>query len=104
MNDRRLKFLEDLVQSGKADAFARYGLALEYKKMGETDKARGAFEDLRQHHPEYVPQYLMAGTMLSEIGDTENARKWLSAGVAEAKASGNHHALGELENALAALR
>ncbi len=101
--NKRLAFLEGLVQSGKADAFARYGLALEYKKEGRVDDAVAAFEALRSVDAAYVPQYLMAGTMLSEAGRVEEARAWFESGVAAARAAGNSHALSELTSALEAL-
>lgn len=98
--NKRLAFLENLVQSGKADAFARYGLALEYKKEGRVDEALAAFEGLRSADPAYVPQYLMAGTMLAEAGRVDEARGWFELGVAAARAAGNSHALSELTSAL----
>jgi hypothetical protein len=45
--------------------------------------------------------YLMAGQILTGEQRQGEAREWLEAGVALAKAQGNSHALGELESALA---
>ncbi|HSC87220.1 MAG TPA: tetratricopeptide repeat protein [Polyangiaceae bacterium] len=101
--NKRLAFLEQLVEGGKADSFARYALALEYKKEGRTDDALRVFEGLRSSDPAYVPQYLMAGSLLSGAGRTDEARSWLEAGISAARSSGDSHALGELESALGAL-
>ena len=101
--NKRLALLERMVQSGQADSFARYGLAMEYKKLGRTDDALGAFSALRQADQNYVPQYLMAGQMLADAGRSDEARAWLEQGIERARALGNSHALSELEGALATL-
>jgi predicted Zn-dependent protease len=92
-----------MVASGQADAFARYGLAMEYRKAGRIDEALQVFSDLRQSEPGYIPQYLMAGQMLTEASRIAEARDWLVAGKQAARAAGNTHALGELEDAIANL-
>ena len=101
--NKRLAMLESLTGSGKADAFAWYGLGMEYRRESRKEDAMGAFEKLRQLHPEYVPMYLMAGQILTELGRHAEAKSWLGAGIEAARAQGNAHALGELESALAAL-
>jgi tetratricopeptide (TPR) repeat protein len=101
--NKRLALLERLLESGQADAFAHYGLAMEYKKLGRTDDALSVFETLRQKDEAYIPQYLMAGQMLAAAGRTADARVWLEQGIARARTAGNTHALSELEGALAAL-
>jgi tetratricopeptide (TPR) repeat protein len=101
--NKRLAFLENLINSGKADAFARYGLAMEYKKEGRIADALSAFEELNLFDPNYVPQYLMAGQMLIDAGRRDEARTWLMRGIETAKKVGNSHALGELDSALASL-
>lgn len=100
---KRLAYLEQLVASGKADSFARYALALEYKGAGRVDDALAAFEALRASDPSYVAQYLMSGTMLADAGRRDEARAWLEAGLAAARAKGDAHAASELEGALSSL-
>jgi len=101
--NKRLALLERMVASGQADSFARYGLAMEYKKLGRTDDALAAFTALRQADSSYVPQYLMAGQMLADAGRSDEARAWLEQGIERARSLGNSHALSELEGALATL-
>jgi tetratricopeptide (TPR) repeat protein len=101
--NKRLLLLERMVESGQADSFARYGLGMEYKKLGRIDDAVAAFVALREKDPAYVPQYLMAGQMLAEAGRTDEAKSWLEQGIAQARSSGNSHALSELEGALGTL-
>jgi len=103
MSDKRLALLEQLTSSGQADAFAWYGLAMEYRKRERWDDALKTFEALRDSDPGYVPQYLMCGQMLAERGDKEQARAWLERGKEQALKSGDTHAVGELEEALDSL-
>jgi predicted Zn-dependent protease len=99
--NKRLTMLENLTQSGKADAFAWYGLALEYKREGRSADALGTFDKLRELHPEYLPMYLMAGQLLLAEERSDDAKAWLRSGIEVARRQGNAHALGELEAALA---
>lgn len=103
MSTKRLLFLESLTQKGSTDPLAWYGLAMEYKGLARIDDALGAFRTLREKHPDYVAMYLMCGGMLGDAGRKDEAREWLEAGIAAAKAKGDAHALGELTSALANL-
>jgi hypothetical protein len=47
--------------------------------------------------------YLMCGQMLVEAGRRDEARTWLEAGLAAARAKGDTHAYGEIEGVLAQL-
>ncbi len=99
-NDKRLKMLESLTESGKADSFAWYGLALEYSSRGRNEEALKAFRTLREQDPNYVAQYLMCGTMLLKAGRANESREWLESGILKARERGESHALSELEEAL----
>jgi tetratricopeptide (TPR) repeat protein len=87
----------------KGDALAWYGLAMEYRSLARNDEAVLAFTTLREREPTYVPAYYQAGAVLRELGRLEEARTWLTQGVAAARQKGDTHALSELEQALAAL-
>lgn len=99
--NKRLEMLEKMVASGKADSFARYALAMEYKKEGRVEDALSAFGALRETDPEYVPMYLMAGQLLIDARRGEEAKGWLVAGIELAKKKGESKAQAELEAALA---
>ncbi len=98
--NKRLLMLEKMVASGSADSFARYALALEYKKEERIDDALAAFEALLVADPNYLPQYLMAGQMLIDVARQEEAKTWLSAGLKVAQAQGDGKTAGEIEAAL----
>ena len=99
----RLAMLQQFVAKTPNDPFARYGLAMEFKKRGLLIEANAAFAELIARHPDYVAAYLMAGQTLLAAGDTAGALDVFTRGVAAAQAAGNDHALGELESARAAL-
>ena len=99
--NKRLAMLEKLLSEGKADSFARYALAMEYRKDGRADDALGAFSDLRRADPGYLAQYLMAAQILIENGRGAEAKDWLSAGIELARQKGDSKTLSELEDALA---
>ena len=80
MISKRLAVLEKMTSGGSADPFAWYGLAMEYKGLGRNDDAVATFVKLRALDPGYVPQYLMCGTLLLDLGRHAEARDWLEAG------------------------
>mgnify|MGYP001592228670 CR=1 FL=1 len=100
---KRLAFLEKLTRDGSTDPFAWYGLALEYRNLERNDEALATFRTLREKSPDYVAMYLMCGQLLEKTGKKDDAREWLEAGIAAAKAKGDSHALSELESAREAL-
>lgn len=100
---KRLAFLEKTTGDGSTDPLAWYGLALEYAGLDCLDDALATFEKLRALNAKYVPMYLMCGQLLAKAGRAAEARTWLETGVAEARAQGNQHALGEIQEALAGL-
>lgn len=101
--NKRLALLEKLVNAGQADAFARYGLAMEYRSEGRLDDALAQFSSLRATDPGYVPQYLMTGQVLVGLGRVEEAKAILNEGIAVARKAGNSHAISEMESVLAGL-
>ncbi|HMA93093.1 MAG TPA: tetratricopeptide repeat protein [Polyangiaceae bacterium] len=92
----RLAFLENLVNEGKADSFARYALALEYDRLARSSESLAAFEALRRDDPSYLPMYLMAAKLLRRLDQGQRATEWVHAGIALAESTGNGHAKSEL--------
>jgi len=90
------KFLEQ----NPSDAFARYGLAMEYSKLGQIQAALQQFNKLLELHPDYTNGYFMAAQTLERAGRTPEARKMLENGIAAAQRTGNRHALSEMTGML----
>jgi predicted Zn-dependent protease len=99
----RIALLTEVLAQNPTDAFARYGLAMEYSKAGEVGRALEEFGKLLSTHPDYTAGYFMAAQTLAEAERTEEARKMLVDGIASAKKTGNGHAQAEMEGMLAEL-
>jgi predicted Zn-dependent protease len=97
---KRLEMLEKLTAQENVDSFARYGLAMEYRKESRPADALAAFERLRTKDAAYLPMYLMAGQLLLDEERAAEARTWLEAGVALATQKGDSKAKNELLSAL----
>ena len=99
----RVAMLNEILAENPGDAFARYGLALEYSKAGDVQSAMQEFAKLLADHPEYVPGYFMAAQTLAAASRNDEARKMLTDGIAHARQAGNSHAQSEMEAMLADL-
>jgi hypothetical protein len=100
----RREVLEQFVATRPADAFARYGLALECAKLGDDQAAAAHFRHLVEHHPDYVAGYFQYGQFLARLGRDAEARKLLSDGIIVAQRAGDIHARDEMQAALNSLR
>jgi tetratricopeptide (TPR) repeat protein len=98
--NKRLEMLTQLVESGTADSFAHYALALEYKREKRWEEALSTFEALRQKDPSYLPMYYLAGQLLLDLERREDARGWFEQGITVAQQKGDGKTLRELETAL----
>lgn len=95
----KLAMLRSFCEKAPGDPFPRYGVAMELRRGGDLAGAVAAFAAMAKDFPDYVPQYLMAGQTLREMGDVPAARAVLDAGIAVATRVGNSHARGELQSA-----
>ncbi len=95
--------LRSMAAARPDDPFPQYGVAMELRKRGEVAEATEAFRALVERHPDYVPAYLMFGTMLAEDSQSEVAIEVLDRGIGVARAAGDEHALSELQAARAEL-
>jgi len=100
--DRKALLTEVLTQNPN-DAFARYGLAMEYSQAGDVEKALEEFRKLLSVHPDYAAGYFMAAQTLARVDRTPEARTMLEQGIAAAQRSGNAHAKSEMEAMLSEL-
>ena len=99
----RIAALNEVLTEHPKDAFARYGLAMEYSKQGDFDRALAEFSILLENHPEYTAGYFMAAQTLVRAQRVEDAKKMLGEGIASARRTGNLHAQSEMEGLLAEL-
>lgn len=92
----RIAALNEVLTENPNDAFARYGLAMEYSKLGEVERALEEFGKLLSAHPDYTVGYFMAAQTLANASRTEEAKKMLVEGIASARRTGNAHAQSEM--------
>jgi Tfp pilus assembly protein PilF len=93
----RIEMLNNFLTQNPNDAFARYGLALEYANSGQTETALSEFRRLLEINPDYTAGYQMAAQTLMRLGRNDEARQMLTEGIASAQRTGNRHAKSEME-------
>jgi predicted Zn-dependent protease len=93
----KIAALSGILQADPTNAFARYGLAMEYISQGQADTALTEFATLIQHSPDYVPAYQMSAQTLAKLGRSKEALERLHLGIATANRTNNQHALAEME-------
>lgn len=95
--------LNEILTQNPNDAFARYGLAMEYSNRGEVETAMVEFGKLLVTHPDYTAGYFMAAQTLARASRVDEAKQMLEDGIASARRTGNGHALSEMEGMLTEL-
>ncbi len=65
--------LTEILSQNPNDAFARYGLALEYSNAGDVDRALEEFGKLLASHPDYTAGYFMAAQALARADRVSEA-------------------------------
>ena len=93
----KLAALNEILQLDPANAFARYGLAMEHISQGHPDAALAEFATCIEHNPDYVPAYQMSAQTLVTLGRTGEALELLHTGIAAANRTNNQHALAEMD-------
>lgn len=96
----RLEQLKSLVEQDPGNSFLRYGLAMEYRNLGEIEAAVNEFRALMQADPNYAAAYFHGGQTLEMMGRPEEAREVYQQGVEVAARQGNQHARNEMQAAL----
>lgn len=98
-----MRQLRQMLQRQPDDPFLLYGLAMEYRKAGDADKALEFFNHVLRHDPNYCYAYYQRAQVHESLGDVEAARRSLREGVEAARRSGDAHALSEVQAALTLL-
>lgn len=86
-----------MVAQNPANAFARYGLAMEHIKSGDLESAVDEFAAILHADPSYSAAYFHGGQTLEKLGRIDQARDYYRRGIA---ATRDAHARSELETAL----
>jgi cytochrome c-type biogenesis protein CcmH/NrfG len=100
----RISMLSEILAANPADTFARYGLAMEYSKAGDVERALAEFKTLLDKSPDYTPGYFMAAQTLANAERIDEAKRMLVDGIACARRTGNQHAQSEMTAMLEELK
>lgn len=92
----RVGMLKQVLEQNPKDAFARYGLAMEYTRTGELEPALQEFGVLLKANPNYTAAYFQAAQALARADRVDEARKWLHDGISCAERVGDAHAKTEM--------
>jgi tetratricopeptide (TPR) repeat protein len=92
----RIAMLTEILAANPGDAFARYGLAMEYSNAGKIEQALQEFKTLLEKNPDYTPGYFMAAQTLEKAGRIEEAKRMLVDGISSSRRTGNAHAQSEM--------
>jgi Flp pilus assembly protein TadD len=95
-----MEVLKAMVAQNPADAFARYGLAMELVKTGQLESGVAEFRALLEHNPNYAAAYFHGGQALEKMGDVDQARRLYEKGIEVTGRTGDQHTRSELQAAL----
>ena len=96
----KLAGLREILALDPKSSFARYGIAMELVKRGETAAGLKEFDTLIATDPDYTAGYFMAAQTLAGEGRNAEAIDRLKAGISCAARTGNRHALSEMQSML----
>jgi predicted Zn-dependent protease len=96
----RLAALAEILMQDPNNVLARYGLAMEYAKSGETNRALEEFRTLLAANPDYAAAYFMAAQTLARASRLDEAKEMLRNGIAAAARKGDSHAQAEMQGML----
>ena len=100
---KRLEVLQTMIDKGSEDPFVWYARAMELRSLGRNTEALEAYGAVAERFTNYVPTYLMAGQVATDLNEVDVAKDWLIKGLSAAKSAGDTHAHSELSAALDAL-
>jgi len=89
--------LKEILEQDPKNAFARYGLAMEFAGRNETEAALAEFARLLDDHPDYTAGYFMAAQTLAKVGRAAEAKQKLVDGMTCARRTRNQHAAREMQ-------
>jgi Flp pilus assembly protein TadD len=96
----RLEALEQILAQNPQDTFARYGVAMEYARLGQFEQAVEHYRALIETKPDYAAAYFHGGQALERLGRLDEARQFYGRGIEVTGKSGDQHAQSELQAAL----
>ena len=103
MATNRVGILQEMLKQDPKNAFARYGLAMEYANSGDFAHAAAEFRTLIENDESYSAAYYHGGQALEKLGDIDQARAMYEKGIEITTRKGDVHTRSEIEAALSLL-
>jgi len=97
LEPNRIEVLQQLLAGDPSNTFMRYGLAMEFVKSGDLNRAMDEFAAVLSTDPTYGAAYFHGGQTLEKLGRLDDARDFYRRGVANAR---DPHARSEIQSAL----
>jgi tetratricopeptide (TPR) repeat protein len=99
-SNNRVEALKAMLAQDPANAFARYGLAMEFMNTGQYQDAIEHFQALLSVNPTYAAAYYHGGRALEKLGEISAAKQMYRDGIDVTMRSGDAHTRAELQAAL----
>jgi predicted Zn-dependent protease len=96
----RIAALNEVLSQDPNNAFARYGLAMEFANSGQLEQALAEFSKLLLANPDYAAGYFMAAQTLVKADRADEAKVMLQNGIAAAERKSDSHAASEMQGML----
>ena len=100
MTNSRIDILKGMAAQDPTNAFARYGLAMEYVKTDQFEHAMTEFRALLEVNPNYSAAYFHGGQTLEKMGLADDAKALYRSGIEATILNGDGHTRSELQAAL----
>lgn len=94
---QRLEQLLQFHERDPRDAFITYGIAMEYVKAGNSERAIEWFDRTLGLDPDYAYAHYQKAKALTDEGRLAEAKAVIAEGIAAARRKNDGHAVGELE-------
>ena len=92
--------LEKMLETNPSYLFLNYALAMQCASDGEEEEAAERLARINSEHPDDVAAWFQRGQILYRLGETDEAREVITAGIEVAQRVGNAHAEGEMRGFL----
>jgi predicted Zn-dependent protease len=97
----RIEVFQEMTRQQPEDAMVWYGLASEFIKLERWQEAADALRRVVNLNPDYTAAFQMLGTALTNLNQTEEARRVWTEGIEAASRTGAWKARQHMEGLLA---
>lgn len=96
----RREQLEQMLVNSPDDVFLKYALAMTLAGDGEEEAATAQLAVVNKEHPDHVAAWFQRAQILARLGEVDESREVITAGIVAAQQAGDDHAEGEMRSFL----